>query len=272
MIELRDVGVRFSRVARRERTLNRMVYQGFSRLRRWIGVSAQAERKKELTQRSGFWALQKIDLRIRRGESVGVVGINGAGKSTLLQVIAGIYSPTIGSADVRGLVTALLGLNTGFNLELTGSDNIRLSGLLLGLSKDQINELAPEIVQFSELEDFINQPVRTYSSGMIARLGFAISTAVAPDVLLLDEVMGVGDGAFRERSTAKLSNLIEQARVVCLCSHNLSYLRQHCRRMVWLDGGKLVMDGPCDAVIGAYEEFLDTRVHGAQRPAAARSA
>lgn len=272
MIELRDVGVRFSRVARRERTLNRMVHRGVLRLRRWVGATPPAEAGKGWAQRDGFWALKEIHLQIRRGESVGLVGKNGAGKSTLLQVIAGIFSPTIGQADVRGLVTALLGLNTGFNLELTGSDNIRLSGLLLGLSKDQINELAPEIVQFSELEDFINQPVRTYSSGMIARLGFAISTAVAPDVLLLDEVMGVGDGAFRERSTAKLSNLIEQARVVCLCSHNLSYLRQHCQRVVWLDGGKLVMDGPCERVLEAYEQFLDTGVQQAQLAGAARSA
>jgi len=272
MIELSTVGIRFSRIERRERTLNQTVRRGLSHVRRLFAATPSADANGDSPLRNGFWALREISLRIRRGESVAIVGKNGAGKSTLLQVIAGIYRPTVGRADVRGLVTALLGLNSGFNFELTGNDNIRLSGLLLGLSNGQIDELAPEIIRFSELEDFIDQPVRTYSSGMVARLGFAISTAVAPDVLLLDEVMGVGDGAFRERSTAKLFELIQHAGVVCLCSHNLAYVRQHCQRAVWLERGKLIMDGPRDTVIEAYERFLDGRSRNVPVNAMAQSA
>lgn len=261
MIELQDVGVRFSRIARRERTLNRLVHRGLTRL----GCALKGERSADVTERrmrGGFWALKGVNLRIQPGESVGLVGVNGAGKSTLLQVIAGIYAPTAGHAEVQGLVSALLGLNTGFNIELTGLDNIRLSGLLLGLSNERIDALVPEIIRFSELEDFIDQPVRTYSSGMSTRLGFAISTAVAPDVLLLDEVMGVGDGAFKERSTAKLRELMDEVRVLCLCSHSLPYIRERCERVVWLDHGRIVRDGPCEPVLEAYEAFLQTRVSG----------
>ena len=253
MIELERVGVCFARVARR-RTLGRIAKDAVSRLSLRVRTDPREERTAR--GRAGFWALREIDLRIGAGQCVGIVGVNGSGKSTLLQVMAGIYRPTTGQARVEGKVSALVALSSGFNPELTGLENIYLTGLLLGLSKRQIDELVPGVLEFCELEDFIYEPVRTYSTGMAGRLGFSIATAAAPDVLLVDEVLSVGDGAFAKRSEARVKELIGEARVVCLCSHNLQFVREKCGRVVWLDGGRIAMDGASAEVLGAYQEYL----------------
>ena len=263
MIDLRNVGVRCIRVSRQQRSLNRLAWAAISRMRAAFTTGKQPSAA-EAVQEKSFWPLRHVSLHIASGESVGIVGVNGAGKSTLLRVIGGIYRPSTGSINVTGRITPLLSLQTGFNRELTGLENIRLTGILLGLSESEIEQLIPQIVEFTELQDFIEEPVRTYSSGMAARLGFAISTVVEPDALLLDEIMSVGDGAFRERCRERLLSVIDNASVLLLCSHNLDFIRTHCNRVVWLNRGEVIMDGETDRILVAYEQFL---AQGANRTA-----
>lgn len=253
MIHLKDVGVRCGRVARRDRNINRMVMRTMGKLRGALPWTAPAEAPPPPRE---FWAVRDVSFDIGQGESVGIIGTNGAGKSTLLRVVGGIFRPTTGNVFVDGRITPLLALQHGFNAELTGIENLRMTGILLGLDPDQIESLIPNIIEFTELEDFIEEPVRTYSSGMVARLGFAISTAVVPDVLILDEVMSVGDGAFRERCKERLMSLIADARILLLCSHNMPYLTEQCERVIWMNRGRIVKDGPVAEVLDEYQEFL----------------
>ncbi len=250
MIHLKDVGVRCRRIAQRERNFNRLLKRTARRLRNVFGKQPAESDPSE------FWAIRNVSFDIGQGESVGIVGTNGAGKSTLLRVIGGIYRPTAGSVIVNGKITPLLALQHGFNAELTGLENLRMAGILLGLEHEQLESLIPGIIEFTELENFIEQPIRTYSSGMLARLGFAVSTAVVPDVLILDEVMSVGDGAFRERCKERLTTLIDDARILLLCSHNMNYLKEQCERVIWMNRGQVVRDGATDEVLEEYQEFL----------------
>jgi len=254
MIHLKDVGVRCGRLSHRDRNINRLVKRTLSRLRNPFAKPA-AEQIEENPHE--FWPLRDVSFDIGQGESVGIVGTNGAGKSTLLRVIGGIYRPTKGRVSVDGRITPLLALQHGFNAELTGMENLWLTGILIGLEPEEIEAVIPGILEFTELGEFIEQPVRTYSSGMAARLGFAISTAVVPDVLILDEVMSVGDGSFRDRCKERLTTLIENARILLLCSHNMTYLREQCQRVIWMNRGSVVDDGPADVVLPKYQEFLD---------------
>lgn len=261
MIHLKDVGIRCGRVAHRDRNINRLLRRTAGR---FLGAFTKQPPSETATAAKEFWAIQNINLHVGQGESVGIIGTNGAGKSTLLRVIGGIYRPTTGTVSVDGRITPLLALQHGFNAELTGIENLRMAGILLGLEDGQIEDLIPGIVEFTELEDFIDQPVRTYSSGMVARLGFAISTAVVPDVLILDEIMGVGDGAFRNCCKERLLSLIAEARILLLCSHNMNYLAEQCERIIWLNRGQIVMDDATQIVSERYQDFL---AQGANRTA-----
>ncbi len=202
-----------------------------------------------------LWALDGIDLAIRRGERVGLVGRNGAGKSTLLKVISGVLKPARGSAEVHGRVTPILELGTGFDPELTGIENIYLNALLLGRSRREINARLPAIVDFSGLGDFVRAPIRNYSSGMQARLGFAIATAWVPDVLVLDEVLAVGDAEFVRACEERLASFRAQGSTLLLVSHSPQAVREMCDRCLWLEAGRLRADGDVETVLAAYRAF-----------------
>jgi len=202
-------------------------------------------------------ALQSVSLAIRAGERVGIIGPNGAGKSTLLKVLAKIYPPHKGEVRVEGHICPLFEFATGFEMEATGWDNIRTRALLLGMSVREIEEKSEEIGQFTDLGEFLDIPVRCYSSGMLLRLAFATSTAVNPEILLLDEVMAAGDAAFIERAQARMNGLMEQASIVVFASHNLNVLPRFCGRTIWLDHGRVMLDGATQEVVRAYEASVD---------------
>jgi ABC-type polysaccharide/polyol phosphate transport system ATPase subunit len=199
-----------------------------------------------------FLALRDVRLSIQAGERLGVVGRNGAGKSTLLQVIARVSTPTSGTAVVHGRVAPLLQLGTGFDTELTGRENIFLNGALLGLSRAEITERYDAIVDFAELRDFIDVPLRAYSSGMMARLGFAVATAVRPDILLLDEILSVGDEEFQKKCVNHMRNYAHEGTTLVLVSHNANDILAQCTRAIWLESGQILADGVPADVIGAY--------------------
>ena len=196
-----------------------------------------------------FWALRHVDLHVRRGESLAVIGPNGAGKSTLLQVLAGIIRPSEGVVDVRGHVSGLLTLGAGFDRELTGRDNILLGGAFLGLDDAVTRELLPSIIEYAELGEFIDAPLKTYSSGMRARLGFAIATSVDPDILLLDEVLATGDANFRAKSKTRVIEIVAAAKAVVLVTHDMNWVTEYCNRAILIEHGEMMMEGePADVV------------------------
>ena len=202
-------------------------------------------------------ALDSISFVIRGGERVGIIGPNGAGKSTLLKLLARIYPPQKGGVRVEGHVCPLFEFATGFEMEATGWDNIRTRALLLGMSSKEIEDKIEEIASFTGLEDFLDIPVRCYSSGMLLRLAFATSTAVNPEILLLDEVMAAGDASFLARAKARMENLIDRAHIVVFASHSLGMLPSFCERTIWLDHGRIIQDGPTEQVIRAYEASIN---------------
>ncbi len=217
-----------------------------------------------------FWALRHVTLRLKHGESLAIIGPNGAGKSTFLQVLAGIMRPSEGAMEVRGQVSGLLGLGAGFDTELSGVENIILGSAFLGLDKQRIHDLLPSIVEFADLGEFIDAPLKTYSSGMRARLGFAIATAVDPDILLLDEVLATGDADFRAKSKARVIELVRSAKAVVLVTHDMDWVREYCNRAVLLEKGQVVMEGPPDQVTRLH---LDRQAEEtARRKAAAKAA
>ena len=199
-----------------------------------------------------FWALREINLTIFSGETVGLIGHNGAGKSTLLKLIARVLRPTTGRVVVKGRVAPLLEFGAGFHPELTGRENVYLNGALLGFSNQEMEAKFERIVDFAELWDFIDAPLRTYSSGMSARLGFAVATDVKPDILIIDEVLSVGDEAFQRKSAARMQEFRDQGATIILVSHNMAIIEQICHRAVWLDHGHLMEAGDVKEVIKAY--------------------
>ncbi len=203
-----------------------------------------------------FIALNDINLTIGKGEVVGFVGLNGAGKSTLLKLISGVQKPTVGKVTVKGKVSPLLELGAGFDNDLTGRENIKLNGLILGYSKEFIKEKTEEIIEFAELKDFIDTPIKNYSSGMRARLGFAIATVVTPQILIVDEVLSVGDGRFKKKSEERMIELIKSDATVLFVSHSLPQIRRLCTKVVWLEKGQVKMVGPTKEVCDAYEAYL----------------
>ena len=204
-----------------------------------------------------FWALRDVSFRLVHGESLAIIGPNGAGKSTLLQVLAGIIRPSEGSVDVRGHVSGLLTMGAGFDVELTGRDNILLAGAFLGLDDDVTRELSPGIVEYADLGQFIDAPLKTYSSGMRARLGFAIATSVDPDILLLDEVLATGDATFRAKSKARVLELVRDSKAVVLVTHDMAWVKEYCNRAILLERGHVVIEGDPDEVVEVHRRHTE---------------
>lgn len=201
-----------------------------------------------------FRALNNVDLQVNEGEIVGVIGRNGAGKSTLLKVIARVLIPTEGRVRLKGMVSPLLQLGAGFHPELTGRENIFLNGTLLGHSRREIEARFPEIIEFAELAAFIDSPIRTYSSGMIARLGFSIATAWRPEILILDEILSVGDEAFRTKCKMRMAKYRDEGASTLLVAHDMNTIGTLCSRAIWLDHGEVKATGPAKEVVDIYRQ------------------
>src|SRR5579884_286027 len=202
--------------------------------------------------KEAIWAVRDVSFEVRRGEAVGVIGRNGAGKSTLLKILARITEPTAGTAEIRGRVGSLLEVGTGFNTELTGRENVYLNGAILGMKKAEIDSQYDDIVAFSGVEQFIDTPVKRYSSGMYLRLAFAVAAHLRPEILLIDEVLAVGDVEFQQKCLGKMGDVTREGRTVLFVSHNLGAIAQLCKRALWIDGGRLKLDGPATDVVTAY--------------------
>ena len=200
-----------------------------------------------------FYALRDVTFRIQPGESVALVGTNGAGKSTLLSLVAGLVEPDDGRFAVEGRIGALLQLGAGFHGDLTGLENVRLNAALMGLTRRRTEELFESIVEFADIADFIAEPLRTYSSGMEMRLAFSVAVHLDPDILIIDEVLGVGDHAFQSKCAEKIRDLKRSGKTMLYASHASESLEDLCERALWLDHGELVMDGPVTEVLDAYE-------------------
>ena len=199
-----------------------------------------------------FTALDHVSFSVRRGETFGLIGRNGAGKSTMLKVISGILKPTEGIVACKGNIVPMLELGSGFDMDLTGRENIFLNGAILGYSEEFLNEKYEEIVAFSELERFIETPIRNYSSGMLARLAFSVASVVKPEILIVDEILAVGDAAFQEKSRARMLELMGGGTTVLFVSHSLEQIREMCQRVVWLEKGRVRMVGDAVDVCGLY--------------------
>lgn len=200
-----------------------------------------------------FWALTDVTFDVEKGDVVGIIGRNGAGKSTILKIISGLFKPTEGTIITRGRVVPMLELGSGFDPELTGRENIFLNGAILGYTEQFLNEQYDSILEFSELQEFIDRPIKTYSSGMMMRLAFSVATIVRPEILIVDEILAVGDEAFQRKSHAKMMELMHGGATVLYVSHNLNQIRELCNKVVWLDHGKVVMQGDTNEVCDAYQ-------------------
>ena len=238
MIEVTDISKFYKRRASRELAAKR--------LHDAIRKPAQKE----------FWALRNISFSVGNGEKVGIVGGNGAGKSTLLSIIAGVTAPSAGRVRASGRLSALLELGAGFHPDLTGRENAITYAALVGLKRREALERLDSIVEFSELEGFIDQPLRTYSSGMTSRLAISVASHVDPEVLILDEVMAVGDGGFQEKCRARIEAMAQKGITLLLVSHSLSSVTAFCNRALWISNGELVDDGPAPAVIERYQKSI----------------
>ena len=214
-----------------------------------------------------FWALQSVSFSVHPGESWGIIGRNGAGKSTLLKLIAGVTRPSTGRLTVSGRIGALLELGTGFHPEYTGRENIYFSAAMLGLQREETEAIVPGVLDFADLAEFIDRPVKTYSSGMYMRLGFAVATSIRPDILITDEVLAVGDEAFQKKCIRRMEAFLEQGKSLLFCSHSMYHVRKLCQKALWLDHGKVRAIGEAAEVTNAYEDYLreiDARAMQAQ--------
>lgn len=207
-----------------------------------------------------LWALRKINLEIMPGEVIGIIGRNGSGKSTLLQLICGTLTPTCGEVEVKGRLAALLELGAGFNPEFTGRENIWLNAAIMGLTQAEVSDRIEQIIDFSEIRNFIDQPVKTYSSGMYVRLAFSVAVSVDPDILIIDEALSVGDGSFARKSFNRIMQLKDSGKTILFCSHSLFQIESLCSRAFWINQGRLMAEGDAKSVVSAYQTFLDRSV------------
>jgi len=216
---------------------------------------------------SAFHALKGVNFEVERGEGFGIIGENGAGKSTLLKILAGVTAKTSGEVRLQGSVASILELGSAFHPELTGRQNIVLNAAMLGLGRIEVDERMPRIIEFSELGSFLDQPIKTYSTGMVMRLGFAIATQVEPDVLIIDEALSVGDGYFQKKCMVHLKRYVDSGGTLLICSHALYYISAFCERSLWLRDGRVEALGPTQQVVPRYEAFLDAKSdHGEEAP------
>jgi teichoic acid transport system ATP-binding protein len=204
-------------------------------------------------------AIKNVSFEVRNGAAMGIIGSNGAGKSTLMRAMAGILPPTSGSIQVWGRASTLLALGVGFNQNLSGRENIILGGLAAGLSRREVEERATEVAEWTELGDFIDMPMRTYSSGMSARVGFSVAVHMKPDILMIDEALSTGDAHFREKANTKMAELRDSARAMFLVSHGLGSIKEMCNEAIWLDHGTLMMRGDPEHVVNAYMKFVKVK-------------
>lgn len=219
-------------------------------LKEWVVSGLKGKHQYET-----FEALKDVSLEVKRGEIVGIIGRNGAGKSTLLKVISGIYKPTSGKVVTAGRVAPMLELGSGFDPELSGHDNIFLNGAILGFDEEYLKSKYDEILEFSELGEFIHQPLKTYSSGMMMRLAFSVATIIEPEILIVDEILAVGDASFQAKSRARMMELMGGGTTVLFVSHGLDQIRDMCDRVLWLDKGEIKMVGSAEEVCAAYASF-----------------
>ncbi len=203
-----------------------------------------------------FYALNDVSFEIEKGETVGIIGKNGSGKSTLLKILTGVISQTSGKKVMDGTISALLELGTGFNPEYTGIENIYLNGTIMGLTREQMSEKIDEICEFAEIGDFVNQPVKNYSSGMFVRLAFAVAINTDPEILIVDEALAVGDYRFQAKCYNKFEEMKEKGKTILFVSHDIDAVRRFCSRAIWLDGGRVVLDGDVNSVSSKYMEFI----------------
>ena len=239
-VEFEDVGQVFRVIKERPDTLREVL----------------AKLKRHRSSVRKFEALKHVSFRVGHGEMVGIIGRNGSGKSTILKVVAGVYTPSTGRIRVRGTIAPLIELGAGFHPELTGRENILLNGLLLGLTKSEVREREQRIIDFAELGDFIDSPIKQYSTGMYMRLAFSVATEVDPDILIIDEILGVGDAGFQEKCFERILNFKNSGKTILFVSHDMGSVRQHCDRVLLLHQGELIDQGPPDRVIAHYQELF----------------
>lgn len=237
VIEVRDVTMRF-----------RMNNDRIMSLKEFVTTALRGK-----LEYNEFTALEHVDFTVKKGETFGLIGRNGAGKSTMLKVISGILKPTVGSVQVQGNIVPMLELGSGFDFDLTGRENIYLNGAILGYSEEFLRSKYDEILAFSELCDFIDVPIRNYSSGMMARLAFSVASMVEPEVLIVDEILSVGDAQFQKKSRDRMKKLMGGGTTVLFVSHSLDQIREMCSRVLWLEQGQIRRIGPTDAVCDEYE-------------------
>ncbi|KLG15461.1 ABC transporter [Enterobacter roggenkampii] len=237
-IVLKNVGLQFALHHNKNSSLKELFADLFSR----------THQKKHDT----FLALNNINLEINHGDRLGIIGHNGAGKSSLLKILCKIYTPTSGTIDIKGKVAPLLEIGAGFNPELSGRENIYLNGTILGYNLKRLKEIEPDIINFSELEQFIDTPVKYYSTGMYMKLAFSIATATQPDILILDELFAGGDADFIKKAQARMKAMIEDSNIMVFVSHQMDLLLELCNRVIWVDHGNIIADGKPDEIINQY--------------------
>ena len=240
MITVDHVSMNFRMNANRTTSLKEFMIRGMQRKLRY----------------TDFYALKDVSFGVERGDVIGIIGRNGSGKSTILKIISGIYKPTSGTAVTRGRIAPMLELGSGFDFELSGRENIFLNGAILGYDEKFLKDRYDEIVAYAEIGDFIDQPIKTYSSGMMMRLAFSVATLVEPEILIVDEILAVGDEAFQAKSYKRMMQLINGGTTVLMVSHHMDQIRQLCQKAIWLDHGTLREYGPVNEVCSAYSASL----------------
>lgn len=232
------------------------IEKSFSLKQFFIDIFDKEKRKK---RKEEFWALKDVNFKVNKGEVIGFIGSNGAGKSTLLKVVAGVMKPTKGSVRVYGNICPMIELGAGFDMDLTARENVFLNGAVMGYSKDFLEQKFDEIIEFSELKDFLDVPVRNFSSGMVARLAFSIATIVDPEILIVDEILSVGDIAFQAKSEAKMMEMIKGGTTVLFVSHSVEQIKKMCDRVVWIEHGVVQKKGNSKKICDEYIRFMEVK-------------